>query len=166
MAPTQAEIDDHYPLHLNYRSWCPHCRAGKMRLNPHMREKSDGESLGITVHADYAFMGPSETEEDMQPCLIIYDESKNAFWVIAVKTKAVTQPLVRYFKELLDKSGYEGEKVTLKSDQEASIVALKRAVAAARSGETAPIESPVRSSKEQWADGRRGRHMARASKDD
>ena len=28
VAPTQAEIDEHYPLHLNYRSWCPHCRAG------------------------------------------------------------------------------------------------------------------------------------------
>ena len=54
--------------------------------------------------------------------------------------------IVKYFKEVLDKSGYEGEKVTLKSDQEVSIVALKRAVAAARSGEAAPIESPVRSS--------------------
>ena len=35
----------------------------------------------------------------------------------------------------------------MKSDQDPSILALKRAVAAARSGETVPTESPVRSSK-------------------
>ena len=35
----------------------------------------------------------------------------------------------------------------MKSDQEVSVVALKRAVATARSGETVPIESPVRASK-------------------
>ena len=29
MAPTKAEIEEHYPLHLNYRSWCEHCRARK-----------------------------------------------------------------------------------------------------------------------------------------
>ena len=39
--PTKAEIDDHYPLHLNYRSWCEHCRAGKARLAPHVREPAD-----------------------------------------------------------------------------------------------------------------------------
>ena len=34
----------------------------------------------------------------------------------------------------------------MKTDQETGIIALKRAVAAARSGETVPIESPVRAS--------------------
>ena len=27
--PTQQEIDEHMPLHLPYRAWCPHCVAGK-----------------------------------------------------------------------------------------------------------------------------------------
>ena len=40
-----------------------------------------------------------------------------------------------------------GVKITMKSDQEPSILALKRAVATARTGETVPIEPPVRSSK-------------------
>ena len=30
LLPTKAEIDEHYPLHLNYRSWCAHCVAGKL----------------------------------------------------------------------------------------------------------------------------------------
>ena len=27
--PTKAEVTEHYPLHLNYRSLCKHCVAGK-----------------------------------------------------------------------------------------------------------------------------------------
>ena len=27
--PTRAELEAHLPLHLEYRSWCPHCRAGR-----------------------------------------------------------------------------------------------------------------------------------------
>ena len=84
----------------------------------------------------------------MQPCFVVYDDDDNhAFWAIGIKSKFVAQSIVKYYKDLLDQSGYEGEKITMKSDQEPSILALKRAVAAACSGKTVPIESPVRSSK-------------------
>ena len=145
--PTKAEIYEPYPLHLNYRSWCERCRAGKARLAPHIREPADRDRLGITVSCDYAFMTAEEADEEVQPSLVIYDDDKCAFWAIGVKGKSVTEPLVKHFKGILDQSGYDGEKITLKSDQEPSVVALKRAVAAARSGETVPIESPVRASK-------------------
>ena len=45
----------------------------------------------------------------MQPCLVVYDDDKNAFWAMGIKSKAVTQSIVKYFKDLLDQSGYEGE---------------------------------------------------------
>ena len=64
-----------------------------------------------------------------------------------VRAKGVSESIVKYVKDILDQSGYEGEKLTFKTDQEPSIVALTRAVAAARTGETVPIESPVRASK-------------------
>ena len=147
LLPTKADIDAHLPLHLNYRSWCAHCRAGRARIAPHICEPSDREKIGITVHSDYAFMGSEEADENIQPSLVIYDDSKDSFWAVGVRTKTVTEQLVKHFKDILDQSGYEGEKITMKSDQEASIVALKRAVSAARFGETVPIESPVRSSK-------------------
>ena len=54
---------------------------------------------------------------------------------------------VGYCVEAIDQSGYRGEKVTFNTDQEPSILALKKAVSAARVGETVPIESPVRASK-------------------
>ena len=76
LAPTKAEIEEHYPLHLNYRSWCEHCRAGKARQDPHLVEPHDCEKLGITFSADYAFMTPEEKEEDMQPSLVMFDDDK------------------------------------------------------------------------------------------
>ena len=34
-APTKADIEEHLPLHLENRSWCPHCVAGKGISNQH-----------------------------------------------------------------------------------------------------------------------------------
>ena len=77
--PTKAEVEEHFPLHLQYRDWCMHCRYGKANLAPHLAEPSDREKLGITVSADFAFMGAEEAEESMQPALVLYDDSKRAF---------------------------------------------------------------------------------------
>ena len=145
--PTKAEVEEHFPLHLNYRSWCKHCVAGKAILAQHKAAEPDRERLGVTWNADYAFMGAEEAEEGMQPTLVMYDDSKESFWALGVKQKGVTDSVVKYCVDTLDQSGYRGEKVTFKTDQEPSILALKKAVAVARVGETVPIESPVRASK-------------------
>ena len=145
--PTKADIEEHFPLHLNFRSWCEHCVAGKARLAQHIVQPSDRERLGVTVHMDYAFMTPEEAEETMQPTLVVYDDDKKAMWALAVEQKGVTEGIVKYLVGVLDQSGYQGQKITIKSHQEPSILALKKAVSAERVGETVPIESPVRSSK-------------------
>ena len=44
-------------------------------------------------------------------------------------------------------SGYDGVKVTLRSDQEKSLLAFKDAVVMRRKAETSLVESPVRESK-------------------
>ena len=112
MAPTKAEIEAHFPLHLNYRSWCKHCVAGKARLDQHRLDDPNRERLGITWSADYAFMGSEEAEEGMQPTLVMYDDDKESFWAIGVQQKGPTEPLVRYCVEALDQSGYRGQKIT------------------------------------------------------
>ena len=63
LLPTKADIDEHFPLHLNFRSWCAHCRAGKSRLAQHVVEAGDRERLGVTVMMDYAFLVAEEVEE-------------------------------------------------------------------------------------------------------
>ena len=147
ISPTQADLDEHLPLHLNYRSWCKHCIAGKARHAQHATAEAGKERLGVTWNADYAFMTTEEAEEGMLPTLVMYDDDKQSFWAIGVAQKGVTDPIVKYCVGVIDQSGYQGERLTFKTDQEPSIVALKRAVSVARMGETVPIESPVRASK-------------------
>ena len=45
-----------------------------------------------------------------------------------MKAKGPSEAVVKYVKDILDQSGYEGEKLAFKTDQEPSIVALKRAI--------------------------------------
>ena len=73
--PTKAEIDEHYPLCLNYRSWCAHSVAGKARSNQHVISKEDKVRLGVTWNADYVFMSGehNEGEHGMQPALRLYN---------------------------------------------------------------------------------------------
>ena len=147
--PTKAEIEEHYPLHLNYRSWCSHCVAGKARWSQHKKSEDDKERLGVTWNMDYAFMGGeyNEDEEGMQPTLVLYDDDKDSFWAVGIDRKGVTEAMVKYCVGTLEQSGYNGEKLTIKYDQEPSMIVLKSATATARVGETVPIESPVRASK-------------------
>ena len=44
--PTQAEVDAHMPLHLEFRSWCPHCVAGKGVASQHRAstEENNGKA--------------------------------------------------------------------------------------------------------------------------
>ena len=79
--PTKAEIEEHFPLHLQYRSWCKHCVAGKARSNQHVKKDESAERLGVTWNADYTFMGGeyNEDEDGMQASLVMYDDDKDSF---------------------------------------------------------------------------------------
>ena len=75
---------------------------------PHIVEPSDRERLGVAFSADYAFIGLEEAEEEMQHSLIMHDDHKGAFWAAGVCAKGVSEAIVRYVKDILDQSGYEG----------------------------------------------------------
>ena len=147
MAPTKAEVEEHNRTHAEYRSWCPHCVAGKSVSAQHRRRDPNEEKLGVTISIDYAFRTAEEAEEDLAPILVAYDNNYESIWAIEVAAKGIEAGVgVEWLVEKLDMSGYHGTKITLKSDNEPSILAFKNAVAMRRSGETAMIESPVRES--------------------
>ena len=123
--PTKAEIEYLYPLHLNYRDWREHCMSGKARLAQHKVEPADRVRLGVTFSADYAFPGSEEAEEGTQPTLVVYDDDKIAWWALGVAKREVNEPVVKYVVDVLDRSGYEGQRISFKTDQEASLVARK-----------------------------------------
>ena len=99
--PTKAEVEAHYPLHLNYRSWCKHCVAGKARATQHKAKDECDESLGVTIHADYAFMGGehNEQEDGMQASLVMFDDDKESFWAVGVDEKGACDAMVNLLWE-------------------------------------------------------------------
>ena len=147
MTPTKEEPERHLPLHLEYRDWCEDCVAGRGVAAPHRSRTDDEGSIGVTIHGDYSFLRREEREEGLCPILILFDENHGAFWAMGMRSKAVNHPIVKWAVEKLNDSGYNGARITFKTDQEDTIVALKTAVAATRTGITTPIESPVRASK-------------------
>ena len=85
---TKVEIEEHFPLHLNFRSWCAHCRAVKSTLAQHRVLPADREKLGVTIHKDYAF-----AEVDMQPTLVINDDDKDSVWALGVEQRMLQKAL-------------------------------------------------------------------------
>ena len=70
----------------------------------------------------------------MKPRLVMYDDDTDPFWASGAESRGPSEPILKYVKGVLDMTGYEGEKITLKTGQESSIIAPK-------------LESPVRASK-------------------
>ena len=145
--PTKAEIDAHYPLHAEYRNWCKYCVEGKGVSRPHHAGDASEEPIGVTVSIDYCFMVPEESEEGMDAILIGYDNCKRGLWAMSVESKGPTESLVEWLSGKIENSGYNGMAITLKSDQGADIMLLKKAVSVKRQAETTMVESPVRVSK-------------------
>ena len=51
-APSQKEIDEHNLTHANYRSWCPHCVAGRRNNSPH----KSMESPNLAIYPVYMWI--------------------------------------------------------------------------------------------------------------
>ena len=112
--PTKANIEDHVPLHLNDGDWCEHCVSGKARLAQHKVEPADRERLAVTFSADCAFIGSEDAEEGVQPTLVVHDDDHMAFWSLGVAKKEVNAFASKHVVDVLDQSGYEGQKITSK----------------------------------------------------
>ena len=89
---------------------------------------------------DYAFMTAGEVVEDMCPVLVGYGHGSRGIWAIAVEAKGPVKSSVQFVKGKIDKAGCSGTAVSIRPDQEESILALKRAVAICRQAETVMLE--------------------------
>ena len=92
-------------------------------------------------------MTAEDVGEDMYPVLFGYDNDSHGIWALAVAAKGATKPSVQWVKGNIDEAGCSRTPVSLRSDQDESIMPLKRAVAVYRQVETVMLESPVRDSK-------------------
>ena len=98
--PSKTEVEAHYPLHLEYRSWCPHCRAGRgISMQHRYCPDVDESHIGVTWSLDYCFMTPEDAEDDMHAILIVYDHSKHGLWALAVDRKGADESVVKWLVE-------------------------------------------------------------------
>ena len=63
----------------------------------------------------------------------------------------MSEPVTKWVNGKIDEAGCSGTQITIRSDQEEAIVALKKSVAIYRKAETVLLESPVRDSKSNGA---------------
>ena len=115
--PTQEEVEEHMATHLPYRSWCPHCVAGRGIAGHHVTH-AEGKKLGITISMDYCFLVPMERSQHVCPVLVVYDGDLEAIWALPVVAKGPTKVAVDWLVSRLDEAGYRGQRITLKSDGE------------------------------------------------
>ena len=139
--PTKAEYDAHMTLHADYRDWCPDCVA--TRGISHQHKASRNERTGREFSLDYALMTAEDVREDMCPVPVGYDNDLHGIWALAVDAKGATRPAVQWVKGKIDEAGCSGTPITLRSDQEEAIMALKKAVAIYRKAETVMLECRV-----------------------
>ena len=150
--PTKQEIADHYPLHLQYRSWCDICvkAAGIHDHKGGNVGDKEEKALGITLGMDYAFMNEDldlqeeEDETTASTILVIHDSEFDAVFALQVAKKGIDDFACQWVINKLEELGHTGSEITLKSDQEASIMALKRQIAMRRQVRTPMVESQVR----------------------
>jgi hypothetical protein len=158
--PRQEEVDEHNVNHIPFRSWCTHCVKGKASNQGHSSSASGGHESDVpVVSIDYAFINEDgedrkrrkerekrgeereEGEGRGMPMIVIHDSKSKYVAAEIVPEKGVSEYAVRRVAQIGNRRGYR--RVIIKSDQEASIVALKGAVKRELELEVSFEESPV-----------------------
>ena len=135
--PTTQEWSEHMTHHSEFRDWCPFCVQGRGISYQHRRGKDEDEKIGITVSMDWTYLNSKDDENDESgpPTLVAYDSNTKAIWAMARESKEVNDDLVDWMVQNLKDAGYAGLRITLKTDGEVSMKALKNQIALKRERE-------------------------------
>ena len=166
--PTQLEREQHEATHLPYRDWCAHCVRGSGESTPHKRKNLESEEEQQNkiprMVLNYHFMSTRDAENGDNPVLAMKDESTGNRYLRAVGQKGVEgmEWLVKDLHEELKSWGRIGGTVgniLIKTDGEASIVALRNALARYHGGAVTPEVPPTGESQAHGSAEDNGRRM-------
>ena len=95
---------------------------GRGVSSPHPRPERR-EKIGITISMDYCFMNGAEDDDPSLPgILMMWDDNHECLWELPVERKGLADWIVKWIVDKLDEVGYRGEAITVKSDQEPSML--------------------------------------------
>lgn len=99
--PTPAEVEEHESTgHVQYRTWCRHCVAGRGVGQQHRTREEEARSQdGLpTIACDYTYMTANgEEDERAKPILVIKDSKTWSVAATFVDQKGPTTYAVKYF---------------------------------------------------------------------
>ena len=112
--PTQHEIDEHLPLHVKFRAWCPVCVKAAGAHDP--RTSHADETTGITLKSRLLFhrvhrgdndgVDTCEAEaSDMIKVLVLYDHHLKAIHATQVMQKEPLEEVTGWVLQRLDVEG-------------------------------------------------------------
>ncbi len=103
--PTKKELEEHLPLHADYKSWCPICVAGEGIHNQARKSTEEkGNKIGITISMDYCFLTTEGESEPGPKVLVIHDDRLDAIWALEVKAKGPSAEVVTWIVGELEES--------------------------------------------------------------
>ena len=123
--PSRWEKERHEVAHIPFRSWCPTCVAGRGVKAPHEVKKKREEDELPRFSMDYGFMGQEDQESAV---LLAMRELKTGMMLgMVVPRKGLAESWIeRRVAQFMNSFGYK--KVLLRSDNENSIVALRKMI--------------------------------------
>ena len=147
--PTAAEIEARNMTRLPFRSWCSACVFGRVLSMGHRkvdRNHKEDEQIPTVSVAYRFFEQPQDPAHQALSTLVVRERRSRGVWSHPVPCKGVEHPYAaKALMADLDMMSYK--RVIIKSDQEASIMALVRAVKHGWHGEFIPEASPKVESK-------------------
>lgn len=148
--PSQAEIDEHDLTHIPYRPWCNACVRAKAKNKMSLKIRGVySENLVPRVRLDYCHLtehaervegehGEEETTkaESSVTALVMQESTCRSVWAYAFEHKGAADDwIVEQICEDLDTIGLRSDRIVIKSDQEAAIVDMAKAVARNRASD-------------------------------
>ena len=107
--PTPEEVEEHESTgHVQYRTWCRHCVAGRGAGQQHRTRDEEARSQdGIPViSCDYTFMMVNgEDDGRAKPILVMKDSRTKSVAATFVDAKGPTPYAVKYFSNFLKTLG-------------------------------------------------------------
>ena len=81
--PTPEEVERHMVTHIPFREWCPHCVAGKSKIDPHLKRSRDERAIP-KISLGYMYMTTGKQEEQMGMPILVGREEKSGWRMAAV----------------------------------------------------------------------------------